>query len=127
VKVIRRRRPGDDPDKPTPPGPEEWVEIDHYPLLEAERIRGARVFRTKNSPLRYRIVMIRPDRIPAVIAIANERRIRFGSHPTEFGFIRTGERKVTEWLTDLPDFKNRDVIHSNPDFVTWDPDTTGTR
>jgi hypothetical protein len=121
MKIIRRRKPGDDPDLPTPKGPEEWIEIHEYPNLEAENIRGVRVFRTKYSPLKYRVVISAfvegAYRIPAVVAIANERRIRFGEVPVEFGVIQPGERKVSSWLRSLPEFRNRDVVLSNPDFV----------
>lgn len=80
------------------------------------------VYRTKEpAPLHYRIVIHhkvgRRYRIPAVVAIANERRIRFGTAPVEFGILEPGEPKVTEWLDDLPSFGNKDVIVSNPDYV----------
>jgi hypothetical protein len=102
--------------------PPSWVEIDHYPLLD-EWVRGCRVFRTKEEPLRYRITTSplqgeRFIRWPAVVAIKNERDIRFGEHPVEMGWHRQGE-KVDEWRSeeDLPDFRDRHVHISNPDFV----------
>ena len=99
-----------------------WTRIEHYPLLDQERIRGVDVFRTKEpAPLHYRIVISafieRKFRVPAVVAIANERRIRFGTALVEFGLLHPGEKKVTYWVTDLPPFNNKDVVHSNPDYV----------
>lgn len=115
MKVIRR--------KTLPPPRDSWVEIDHYPFLD-EWIRGCRVFRTKDEPLRYRITTFPLPgetfiRWPAVVAIANERRIRFHDYPVEFGWHERGE-KVDEWksATDLPDFHEPDVYLSNPDYVT---------
>lgn len=104
----------------------EWTKIENYPLLDGERIRGVAVYRTiEPAPLHYRIVISafinRSYRLPAVIAIANERNIRFGSAPTEFGILPPGERKVTEWLDDLPPYGEKDVIRSNPDFVEYRP------
>jgi hypothetical protein len=103
-----------------------WVKIDNYPLLERERIRGVDVFRTMEpAPLHYRIVISafveRAYRIPAVVAIKNERDIRFGTAPVEFGILPPSERKVTEWLDDLPPYGEKDVIRSNPDFVEFKP------
>lgn len=104
----------------------EWVKIDTYPHLD-ERIRGVDVYRTKSpAPLHYRIVISafieRRYRIPAVVAIGNERHIRFGTvAPIEFGILAPGERKVTEWLDTLPEFLNKDVVLSNPDYVEFKP------
>lgn len=122
-----RRSIGDDPPrkivrKSGDPPRDAWVKIEQYPELEEEWIRGVDVFRTKEPwPLRYRVVISaffhRGFRIPAVIGIKNERRIRFGHHPVEFGLLQPGESRVSEWRTELPDFKNKDVIISNPDFV----------
>lgn len=104
----------------------QWTKIDHYPLLSQERIRGVDVYRTMEpAPLHYRIVISafvgRAYRIPAVVAIKNECVIRFGTAPVEFGILPPGERKVTEWLDDLPPYGEKDVIHSNPDFVEFRP------
>lgn len=106
--------------------PEEWAKITHYPLLDTEFIRGVDVFVTKEpAPLRYRIVLSAfingAFRIPAVVAIANERRIRFGTAPVEFGILPKGATKVTEWLEELPEYRQRDVVISNPDFVEYRP------
>jgi hypothetical protein len=119
VKIKRRQPPS-------------WVEIDHYPFLD-EWIRGCRVFRTKEEPLRYRITTSplegeRHIRWPAVVAIKNERHIRFGAYPVEIGWHMPGE-KVDEWRDpddhmDFPTYGERDVYISNPDYVVmtkgWD-------
>jgi hypothetical protein len=117
VRVIRKKR--------EPASSADWMQIDTYPCLDAY-IRGARVYRTKDPfPLRYRVVLHFFDRgkwrIPAEIAIANERRIRFDDAPVEFGFLLPPESKVSEWVKaeDLPDFRNADVIISNPDYVEY--------
>ena len=129
------RREQTEPDE-VEPGPKkliprkkwEWVKIDTYPHLD-ERIRGVDVYRTKApAPLNYRIVISafidRAFRIPAVVAIRNELHIRFGTTAgIEFGVLRPGERKVTEWVSELPGFRTKDVILSNPDFVEWRPDS----
>jgi hypothetical protein len=123
VKIIRRKKP---PAPEEAPRPQTWVEIDHYPFLD-EWIRGCRVFRTKEEPLRYRITTSplpgeKMIRWPAVVAIKNERRIRFGDYPVEIGWHDRGE-KVDEWRSpddpdQFPDFRNADVYISNPDYVT---------
>jgi hypothetical protein len=100
------------------------VKIENYPLLEAERVRGVAIYRTMEpAPLHYRVVITAfiqgAYRIPAVVAIANERNIRFGTAPIEFGILAPGQGKVTEWMDDLPPFRDRDVIRSNPDFVEF--------
>jgi hypothetical protein len=104
----------------------EWLPVERYPGLD-ENVRGARVFRTKDGPLRFRIVNQRwgDARViawPAVVAIANERRIRFrgtDDAPIEFGVILYDEEKVSEWRDqeDFPDFHEENVYISNPDFV----------
>lgn len=108
-----------------------WTKIDHYPLLEQERIRGVAVYRTiEPAPLAYRIVIHHrvggAYRIPAVVAIKNELDIRFGTAPVEFGVLAPNQEKVTEWQDELPGFRDRDVIRSNPDFVEWRPSSTTT-
>jgi hypothetical protein len=117
VKITRRKPPT-------------WAEIDHYPFLD-EWIRGCRVFRTKEEPLRYRITTSplpgeRFIRWPAVVAIKNERHIRFGAYPVEIGWHAPGE-KVDEWrdpdeYMDFPTYKEADVYLSNPDYVTMTRD-----
>lgn len=103
----------------------EWVKIENYPLLELERIRGVAVYRTKEpAPLAYRIVIHhrvgRLYRMPAVVAITNERHIRFGrTAPVEFGIMPPDGGKITEWLDTLPEFNNKDVVLSNPDYVEF--------
>jgi hypothetical protein len=117
--IIRRR-------KPEEPQPQRWVEIEQYPFLE-EFIRGARVFRTKDEPLVYRIVnkaRIRRHIVwPAVIGIANELSIRFHDYPVEFAIIDpdTG-RAEPPWRPSLPDFRNHHVFKSNPDYVLMTTD-----
>jgi hypothetical protein len=128
--------PRSDNEPPDNPGPRkpilrrknwQWAKIDHYPLLDLERIRGVAVYRTlAPAPLFYRIVIHHnvggKYRVPAVVAIKNERDIRFGrTAPVEFGVLAPGQAKVTEWFDDLPLFTNKDVIHSNPDFVEFKP------
>jgi len=124
-KIIRRQKAG----LPETPPSEAWVKIETYPNLD-EFVRGVDIFRTKEPwPLRYRVVISVRDAgnylIPAVVGIANERGIRFGTAPMEFGVLDSATRKVGEWRTDLPDFRNRDVILSNPDYVrmtkAWEP------
>ena len=93
-----------------------------------EKIRGVAVYRTiAPAPLSYRVVIHHyingHFRIPAVVAIKNERHIRFGqTAPIEFGVLPPNQAKVTEWFDDLPLFTNKDVILSNPDFVEFYPD-----
>lgn len=102
----------------------QWAKVENYPLLEYERIRGVDVFVTKEpSPLLYRIVISAKVRdiyrVPAVVAIPNERKIRFGTAPVEFFLLEPGEKKARP--VEFPTYGNVDVIISNPDFVEFEP------
>lgn len=117
AKIIRRAKPP----------AQTWTQIEQYPMLD-EWIRGCRVWRTKEEPLRYRITTSplpgeRFIRWPAVVAVGLDRGIRFAHHPVEFGWHYEGE-KVETWVAqeDFPDFRFKDVYISNPDYVTMTRD-----
>lgn len=108
-----------------------WTEITTYPAMD-EKIRAVKVYRTKNDhvlPLQYSIVTAsRYDNSyawPALIAIRNELRMRFGqTNAIRYGIIPQGETAVAEWrkVGDFPDFRERHVHLGSPEFVVMSRD-----